>query len=156
MPARLAKLSIRQLLTLYSSLSPAAAERRQGLWCARFVGPWWLRASAAPGIALGGMPGWLGKRFDAPDRAVNLLRSGNECREVLPMHCTEQPSWYDGRPCAALAYQTEARIPWRWVRDELRQVDENLWLCLTFINLPLLRRLPCPFLLVREKASASA
>ncbi len=150
MPARLANLSIRQLLTLYSSLPPVAAENRRGLWQARFVGPWWLRISAAPGIALGGMPGWLGKRFDAPDAAVNILNSDGGLREALPMQCSQQPSWHDGQPCAAIGYGAKARLPWRWVRDELRQFDDNLWLCLTFIDLPLLRRLPFPFVLVRE------
>ena len=150
MPARLANLSIRQLLTLYSSLPPVAAEQRSGLWCAHFVGPWWLRMSAAPGISLFGLPAWLGTRFDAPHAAVNVLRAGGATRDVLPMHCSEQPSWFDGQPCVAVAYGAKARMPWRWVRDELRQVDENLWLCLTFINLPLLRRLPFPFVLVRD------
>ena len=35
-------------------------------------------------------------------------------------------------------------------RDELRQLDEQHCLCLTFVDLPGLRRLGFPFLLVRE------
>jgi hypothetical protein len=150
MPARLERLSIRQILLLYATLPAVPAAAREGNWYAGFIGPWWLRATAGPGIALGGMPGWAGKRFDTPQTAVNLLGPRTGLREVLPMRCAEQPSWYDGQPCTALSYERRARIPWRWVRDELRQLDENLWLCLTFIDLPLLRRLPCPFVLVRN------
>ena len=152
MPARLVGVSIRQLLARYATLPAVPPVERQGTWRARFVGPWWLRLSAAPGIALGGMPGWLGKRFDTPQTAVNLLRSGTGQREVLPMQCSEQPSWHDGQPCVAVAYGARARIPWRWVRDELRRLDEDHWLCLTWVDLPLLRRLACPFVLERVPA----
>ncbi|MBF7731409.1 hypothetical protein [Pseudomonas sp. N040] len=149
MLSRLSGLSVRQLLNLYATLPAVPATARLGLWRACFVGPWWLRLSAAPGIALGGMPGWQGKRFDTAQSAVNLLRAGSGLREVLPMRCSEQPSWLDGRPCAAVAYGASARMPWRWVRDELRQLDADHWLCLTYLDLPLLRRLACPFVLVR-------
>jgi hypothetical protein len=150
MPARFSGFSIRKLLALYATLPPVPVSARAGSWRAGFVGPWWLRWSAAPAIALGGMPGWHGKRFAGTDAAVNLLRSPAGLREVLPMRCSEQPSWHDGRPCTVLAYGARARIPWRWVRDELRQLDEGHWLCLTWVDLPLLRRLACPFLLVHE------
>ena len=149
MLSRLSGLTIRQLLTLYATLPAVADEQRRGTMRAVFVGPWWLRLSAGPSIALSGMPGWYGKRFDTAHTGINLLRTANGYREVFPMRCSEQPSWFDGQPCAAVAYGPKARIPWRWVRDELRQVDENLWLCLTFVDLPLLRRLACPFVLVR-------
>ena len=66
------------------------------------------------------------------------------------MTCSEQPSWLNGQPCAALGYGAATRLPWRWVRDELRQLDEQHCLCLTFVDLPGLRRLGFPFLLVRE------
>jgi len=80
--------------------------------------------SAGPSIALSGMPGWYGKRFLDSTAAVNLQHRGDQWHELLPMTCSEQPSWLDGQPCAALGYGAATRRPWRWVRDELRQLDE--------------------------------
>jgi hypothetical protein len=143
-------LGLRQLYACYGNLPAVPALHRRGSWRAVFIGPWWLRLSAAPAIALSGMPGWYGKRFATPESAVNLLRSDQGLREVLSMRCDQQASWHDGRPCAALAYASRARWPWRRVRDELRQLDDEHWLCMTYVDLPLLRRLGCPFLLVRD------
>jgi hypothetical protein len=149
-------LGLRQLYTSYGDLSAVPAARRQGDWRAVFIGPWWLRLLAAPAIAVSGMPGWFGKRFANPESAVNLLRSAKGLREVLSMRCEEQPSWNDGRPCSVLVYASKARMPWRWVRDELRQLDEQHWLCMTYVDLPLLRALGCPFMLVRDDAASNA
>lgn len=140
---------LRQLYARYGALSAVQASRREGDWRAVLIGPWWLRLTAAPAIALSGMPGWFGKRFETSASAVNLLRSGQGLREVLSMRCEEQLSWHDARPCAVLIYPATARWPWRRVRDELRQLDDEHWLCMTYVDLPLLRRLGCPFLLAR-------
>lgn len=152
MNTQLRGLSMRMLYARYSDLPAVPALQRQGDWRAVFIGPWWLRLSAAPAIALSGMPGWFGKRFATPVAAVNLLRSSSGLREVLSMRCSEQPSWHDGRPCCVLVYGSKARLPWRWVRDELRQLDAQHWLCMTYVDLPLLRHLGCPFMLVRDQA----
>ena len=141
-------LSLSQLLARYRQLP--AAEHLIGRWRAEFIGPWWLRASAGPSIALSGMPGWYGKRFVDAQAAVNLRRRGGQLLELLPMRYSAQPSWLDGQPCVALDYGQATRRPWRWVRDELRQLDPQHCLCLTFVDLPGLRRLGFPFLLVRE------
>ena len=144
-------LSLTQLHARYAQLPAVEPQARLGSWRAAFVGPWWLRLSAGPSVALSGLPGWYGKRFSTPEAAVNLLRCGAGLREALPMACSEQPSWLDGKPCAALSYGAATRLPWRWVRDELRQLDEQHCLCLTFVDLPLLRRIGFPFVLVREQ-----
>jgi hypothetical protein len=148
MTETLNQLSLGQLLARYRQLPAASA--LIGSWRAAFVGPRWLRSSAGPSIALSGMPGWHGKRFVDDRNAVNLLRRGGELRELLPMSYATEASWLDGQPCVAIAYGPQVRLPWRWVRDELRQLDEQHCLCLTFVDLPLLRRLGFPFLLVRE------
>jgi len=148
MPETLNQLSLGQLLARYRLLPVVTA--LLGSWRAQFVGPWWLRYSAAPSIALSGMPGWYGKRFVDAQAAVNLQRRGKQLQERLPMRCSVQGSWLDGQPCVVLSYAQDARLPWRWVRDELRQLDEQHCLCLTFVDLPGLRRLGFPFLLVRE------
>ena len=148
MTETLDRLALGQLLARYRQLPAATAV--VGQWCARFVGPWWLRHSAGPSIALSGMPGWHGKRFVDERNAVNLQWRGGELRELLPMSYATEPSWLDGQPCVAIAYGRQAPLPWRWVRDELRQLDDDRCLCLTFVDLPGLRRLGFPFLLVRE------
>lgn len=144
------QLSLRQLQARYATLPALADQARTGQWRARFVGPWWLRCSAGPSIALNGLPGWYGKRFERADAAVNLLQGPDGLRAALPMQCSEQASWLDGKPCAALSYGAATRRPWRWVRDELRVLDERHCLCLTFVDLPLLRRLAFPFVLERD------
>lgn len=148
MTETLNQLSLGQLLARYRQLPVATG--LLGSWRAEFVGPWWLRCSAGPSIALSGMPGWHGKRFVDVRSAVNLQRRGGQLRERLPMSYDTQPSWLDGQPCVAIGYGRQAPLPWRWVRDELRQLDEQHCLCLTFVDLPGLRRLGFPFLLVRE------
>ncbi len=144
-------LSLAQLHARYRQLPTVAPTARVGRWRAAFVGPGWLRLSAGPSVALSGLPGWYGKRFSTPEAAVNLMGSGAGLREALPMQCSEQASWLDGQPCAALSYGSATRLPWCWVRDELRQLDEQRCLCLTFVDLPLLRRIGFPFVLVREQ-----
>ena len=69
-------LSLSQLLARYRQLP--AAEQLIGRWRAEFIGPWWLRGSAGPSIALSGMPGWYGKRFVDAQAAVNLRRRGGQ------------------------------------------------------------------------------
>ena len=60
-----------------------------------------------------------------------------------------------GKPGVALHYVPQdgkpAPTPWRWVRDELRAVDDDTLLGFTVVDLPLLRRMAFPFLLTRER-----
>lgn len=124
---------------------PSLAQRAD-FWRARFIGPWWLRLGGRPGVALSGLRGWQGKRFLTPGRATNVLTSG----EALSMQCRECPSSIDGGPVAALSYGADGPVPWRWVTDELRALDERTLLGMTVINLPLLRHFAFPFLLERD------
>ena len=57
------------------------------------------------------------------------------------MQCRECPSSLDGGPVAALSYGADGPVPWRWVTDELRALDERTLLGMTVINLPLLREM---------------
>ena len=109
-----------------------------------FVGPFWLRGSAPSAIALGGLPGWLGKRFISTKQAINVLASGEE---RLPMRVDFDTSWLDGRPVWVCSYEPDAPFPWRQVRDEFRVLSETAWLGMTVIDLPGLRRTGWPFLL---------
>ena len=56
----------------------------------------------------------------------------------------------DGKPCAVLRYGAESPFPWRHVTDELRSLGDGKLLGMTVIDVPVLRGLAFPFLLVRE------
>ncbi|MEE2032829.1 hypothetical protein [Rhodococcus chondri] len=122
-----------------------------GTYRAVFVGPVLLRRVAPRAIAFGGMPGWYGKRFDGAGRGINLLHSTDgTAREVLPMRVAVAESWLDGRPALTVSYGDHAPMPWRWVRDEVRMLDETRLLGLTYVGTPLSRMVATPFLLVRD------
>lgn len=146
----LSNASLRRIRQMFGLLEPAPAEMRAGAFRARFIGPWWLRVSAGPSIALSGLPGWRGKRFLDAETATNVLDRAGGRVEKLRMQCRECVSLVDGRPGVALHYGCEAVMPWRWIVDELRVLDENSLLGMTVIDLPLLRRLAFPFVLRRE------
>jgi hypothetical protein len=149
-PETLVNASLTEINRLFQSLSPAPAASRAGFYRARFVSPWWLRLSAGPSVALSGLPGWQGKRFIDAGSATNVLRNQQGLKEKLLMHCVEGPSLIDGKNAVALHYPSTGPLPWRWVRDELRQLDEHTLLGMTVIDLPLLRDLAFPFLLQRD------
>lgn len=144
------KASIGELRSVFGSLSAPDAALRDGFYRAQFIGPWWLRASGRPSVALSGLPGWLGKRFLTPDVATNILQQGADTVQALSMTVVPGISQVDGKPGLALHYGKNAAIPWRWVRDELRVLDDKTLLCFTVINLPVLRHLAFPFLLERQ------
>ena len=118
-----------------------------------FVGPFWLRGSAPSAIGLGGLPGWLGKRFVSSDQAINVLNSGEE---RLPMSVEFAASGLDGQPVLVCRYGPDSPFPWRRVRDECRVLSETAWLGMTLVDLPGLRRMGWPFLLTRDDQAAFA
>ncbi|KRW61866.1 hypothetical protein [Pseudomonas sp. TTU2014-080ASC] len=142
--------SLGEIKTVFNELEPVPAGARQGFFRASFVGPWWLRASAGPGLVLGGLPGWQGKRFIDANTATNVLQRRHGVEEKLRMSCQESVSAVDGRMGVALIYGADAPLPWRWIRDELRMLDDNTWLAMTVVDVPILRGLALPFVLQRE------
>ncbi|MFD6893738.1 hypothetical protein ACFWB0_04195 [Rhodococcus sp. NPDC060086] len=122
-----------------------------GTYRAVFVGPALLRIAAPRAIAVAGMPHWYGKRVHADGTAANLLgRDNGTPREHLPIAVALEQSWLDGRPAVTVSYGADAPIPWRWVRDEFRALDERTWLGLTFVGGSWSRRAASPFVLVRD------
>lgn len=161
MSPRMQTASIGELKALFSSLKPPAPAMRHGFFRAAFIGPAWLRLSARPSLEVSGLPGWQGKKFLSADDATNILKKGDTLVEALAMRVTPGTSQVDGQQGVALHYVsgvpgvpgTDGKpvpLPWRWVRDELRAVDDNTILGFTVINLPLLRLMAFPFLLTRE------
>ncbi|WP_121256025.1 hypothetical protein [Nocardioides ferulae] len=137
----------------WSSLAVPDPADLVGDLAASFLPP--LRRVAPAGLGLVGLPRWWGKRFvlagDGLD-GVNLVRprDGGVLAEVLPMTARVAPSLADGRPALVVSYAADAPRPWRWVRDELRTRPDGTIVGLTFVDLPVLRRLGgTPFLLSR-------
>lgn len=142
--------SLSHIKTTFKDLAPIPLVMRQGFYRASFIGPWWLRLSARPSIALSGLNGWQGKKFIDDASATNILKNNSDLIEKLSMTCVEQPSGVDGKNAVVLLYGEQAPMPWRWVVDELRVLNENTLLCMTTINLPLLRHFSFPFILSRD------
>ncbi|NHC03992.1 hypothetical protein G9F31_09440 [Acinetobacter sp. 187] len=146
----LAKASLSQIREVFKNLDPVSEELRQGFFRASFIGPWWLRVSAMPSIALSGLGGWQGKKFLDPFHATNIIHNKQGVSEKLHMRCSAVTSLIDGKRSVALQYRDDAVVPWRWVIDEMRTLDQNTFLCMTVINLPVLKHFSFPFILSRE------
>lgn len=154
MSADLRTASLADLRRLFSTLPAPEAALRHGYFRATFIGPAWLRLSARPSLALTGLPGWQGKQFLDADAATNVLKTRGGQVHALAMRVTPGPSGLDGKPGLALTYPPHdgrpAPFPWRHVRDEMRVLDADTLLCMTIVELPLLRHFAFPFLLTRE------
>jgi hypothetical protein len=116
-----------------------------GLFDGELVGPGPVPRLFSAGLALCGMPGWHGKRFDTPDRGINRLAG----RTDFQMYAVLGPSVADGRGAIVATYGDRERAPFRWLRDEFRPWDERTLVGISFVDAPGLRRLGAPFLLHR-------
>jgi cholesterol oxidase len=56
----------------------------------------------------------------------------------------------DGRPAVVVTYAPEGPRPWRWVRDEVRVGAGGVWVGMSYVDVPALRRGGLPFLLHHE------
>jgi hypothetical protein len=169
MTAALERASLGELKALFRTLPAPDATMRQGFFRAGFIGPAFIRLTARPTLEITGLPGWQGKTFLDADNATNILMKDGVTVQHLAMQVTPVTSYVDGKPGLALTYGTQtpspgrgsgwraapgegvpAPLPWRVVRDEIRALDANTILAFTFVDLPLLRHMGFPFLLVRE------
>ncbi len=142
--------SLGRLRTLFSGAPPPTTLPAPGDYLITFVGPAPLKAVAPRAIALGGMRGWRGKRFATGGDAVNLVDDADgSLRELMPMQVTIEPSWLDGRPVIVCSYGQDGPMPWRWVRDEFRALDDHRLLGLTFAGSRWSAPLAAPLLLTR-------
>ncbi|NHB58636.1 hypothetical protein G9F32_11510 [Acinetobacter sp. 194] len=142
--------SLAEIRKTFLQLSSPDEAFRVGFFRASFIGPFWLRKTAHPSLALTGLPNWLGKQFKDPQHATNILNTAKGRIEKYVMSCLHGPSKLDGQITVYLDYGMSAPMPWRWVRDELRVLNGHTLLCMTIIDLPILRHFPMPFLLSRE------
>jgi hypothetical protein len=120
---------------------------------AKFAG--WIRVGGPPAMGLTGMLGWWGKQFRWPPgggdslEGENLVRRRGEIMESIPMTAEIAPSRVDGRATILIRYPPDARWPHHRVNDELRPLDEETLLGLSF-GLPLSPEGGAPFILHRR------
>lgn len=143
--------SLGALRSLFSQATPPTGMPAAGDYLVTFVGPALLKVVAPRAIALGGMPDWQGKRFDSTGGAKNLVDDDKTSshREIMPMQVALEPSWLDGRPVIVCSYGAASPVPWRWVRDEFRPLDDRQLLGLTFVGGPWSKVAAAPLLLTR-------
>ena len=73
---------------------------------------------------------WQGKVFDAAKGELRnkLLPFGVE---AVIAKVYKGPSWYDGKECIVLDYSQTSLLA-HWIRDEIRQVGEGVYLGIVF------------------------
>jgi hypothetical protein len=142
--------SLASFRNLFSSLESPALASIRGLYQSAFLGPWWLRTIAGPGLYPLGLGGWWGKQFDGLGQGSNIVRRRGRLSTRLPVSLAEKPSLVDGRPSLAVLYSQDSPFPWPWVIDELRLIDDRRLLGMTLVTRPPLNRLALPFLLTHR------
>jgi hypothetical protein len=146
--------SMRALREAYRSASEPTLDDLVGVHRGEYVGPLWLRTVGPVITRLGRMPGWYGKRFAVSEQGgstlvgVNLLRSGEQIVDSIPMIAAVGPSRVDGRPALIICYPVDAPFPWPRVTDELRPFGDGALLGMTF-GIPGASPSGAPFLLRR-------
>jgi hypothetical protein len=142
---------------LFASLIPPEISALNGTYRAEFTGPWWLRKTAGPSLALAHFRGWWGKQFTGGEDGSNLFLRDGQIKPLFSFKLALLPSLVDGKPSAVVQYLQTAPFPWYFVRDELRWLDqskggsaEGCLLGLTIINKGFLSRLAFPFILMRQ------
>lgn len=143
-------LSLRNFKELFATLIVPDALSMIGQYRAAFVGPAWLRALAAPALALTGLGGWWGKEFHADGTAVNIVFRSGAFSTRFPMRFVRARSFIDHQDGLALHYQPGNPFPWMYVVDELRCMDESTLLGMTMPNIGGLRGLAFPFILQKH------
>ena len=63
---------------------------------------------------------------------VNLLKSGEQVIDSIPMTAAIGPSRRDGRPALIIGYPVDAPFPWPRVTDELRPFGDSALIGVTF------------------------
>ncbi len=132
---------------LFETLSSPALASVAGVHQAEFVGPFWLRAIAGPGLYPLGLGGWWGKRFDDQGQGFNIVRRKGDLVLTMPVQLREQRSQIDGELSLVVVYPPTSRFPWPSVIDELRQIGDSRMLGMTLVNRDSLSKLALPFLL---------
>lgn len=145
--AELNRMPLGYFRALFASLPVPSADELRGTYRAAFVGPGWLRASAAPALAITGLGGWWGKEFHLDGTAINIVARAGRFSTRFAMRVTPAGSFVDGKDGLSLRYQPGNPFPWAYVVDELRRLDAATLLGMTVADAGPLRRLAFPFIL---------
>ena len=147
------KLSLPKLGKLFYSLPHIDTKELYQVYRAEFIGPLWLRGTAGPILSLTGLHGWWGKVFFEDNTAYNLLETDSSITRKIQMQVRMAPSPFDGKNTAQLTYRSDAPVPWRYVTDELRRLDEIRILAMTYMNRQALYKIAFPFILTQQEKS---
>ena len=139
--------SLASFRILYQSLPSPSADSLAGTHKSEFVGPRWLRRIAGPGLFPLGLGGWWGKKFDSQGQGMNIVRRRGEQLMIMPVKLREMASLIDGMLTLAITYEPGSRLPWPWVIDEVRRLDEETLLGMTMVSRRPFNRIALPFLL---------
>ena len=131
----------------FSTLDSPTIAQMNGRFRSEFVGPSWLRTIAPPGLAILGLGGWQGKIFDGSGNGMNIVQRKDELQEIMPVVLKEEISKINGRSGLNITYPPGSRLPWPWVVDEIRWLDDNTILGMTLVTKAGMHRLALPFLL---------
>ena len=142
--------SINEYRREFRHLTCPDRDHLKGEWTAHFVGPRWLTIAAPIGLNLVGLRGWRGKLFLDGDLATNIIVRQGKTSHRFRMKVQRSESILDHRPAVRLSYGEEnnPRI-WKLVVDEFRVLSGDRLLGMSFLNIPLARKFPLPFMLVR-------
>ena len=141
------RMSLKQFKDLFISLSIPNPNNIRGKYRASFVGPTWLRTSAAPALSISGLGGWWGKEFFDDGTAINIIFHAGNFSTRFKMKFVNARSFIDDKDGLALHYQKGNPFPWMYVVDEIRRVDESTLLGMTIANVNGLRGMAFPFIL---------
>jgi hypothetical protein len=117
-----------------------------------FAGPWWLRYPAPFVIKVIGMPGWCGKTFrrssvDTMLIGDNLVRAADgQIKPSVPITARIGTARLDRRPAIIIDYPDTASWPLRNITDEVRPLDDDTLLGLTY-GIPAAPSTGAPFIL---------
>jgi hypothetical protein len=131
--------STRALQETFRSAPDPTTDDLVGVHRGEYVGARWLRTAGPVIMRLGRMPGWYGKRFALAEEesttlvGVNLLRSGEQIIDSVPMTAAIGPSRVDGRAALIIGYPVDAPFPWPRVTDELRPFGDGALIGVTFV-----------------------
>ena len=141
------RMSLKQFKDLFISLSIPNPNDIRGKYQASFVGPAWLRTSAAPALSISGLGGWWGKEFFDDGTAINIILHAGNFSTRFKMKFVNARSFIDDKGGLALHYQKGNPFPWMYVVDEIRSLDESTLLGMTIANVSGLRGMAFPFIL---------
>lgn len=139
--------SLTKFTTLFATLDPIPETAVAGIYRGEFVGPTWLQKIAPPGLKLLRFGGWWGKWLQENGEGNNITASNGTLHPFMPITFETRPSLLDNKLCLAILYPSQSPFPWRHVIDELRILDNGVYLGMTITNLPLVNKLPFPFIL---------